>query len=288
MGPIGGQISWRLERLAARAVGARRGPRARSALRAAVADRVVLVTGASGGIGAQVARDCAAVGAHVVLVARTASKLEVVARDVEAAGGTAEVVPADLSDPEDVDRVTKLVLERHGHVDVLVNNAARSVRRSVLGTADRMDDLDRVMSLNFHGTARLTLGLLPSMAEQRRGHVVMISTIGTLLHVPRFSTYLAAKGALEEWSRVLATELAPHGVTVSVVHMPLVRTDMIAPSRVWDRHVAMNTDEGAALVLRAISRRPPAVSIGARSGSLLLDALAPRAFERFWARRLRH
>lgn len=287
MGPDRGSIAWRLERAAARLVGAGRGERAQQALRDAVAGRVVVVTGASGGIGAQVARDVAAAGGHAVIVARTAAKLEAVADEIRGRGGTADVVAADLSEPEDVDRVVKDVLERHGHVDVLVGNAGRSIRRSVLDTADRVDDLDRIMALNFLGTTRLTLGFLPSMVERGRGHVVNVSTIGTLLHVPRFATYLASKAALEQFTRVLAIELAPHGVTASVVHMPLVRTDMIAPSDIWRRHVAMNADEGAALVTRAIARRPTAVSIGARPFALALDAIAPRAFQSAWARRLR-
>ena len=288
MGPERGSIGWRLERAAARAVGAGRGPRAQQALRDAVAGRVVVVTGASGGIGEHVAHDVAAAGGRVVLVARTLEKLERVADAITSSGGTADVVAADLSEPEEVDRVVTEVLDRHGCVDVLVNNAGRSIRRAVLDTAERVHDLDRIMDLNFRGTIRLTLGLLPTMVEQGRGHVVMVTTIGTLLHVPRFSAYLASKAALEQYTRVLATELAPRGVTASVVHMPLVRTDMIAPSKVWRRHVAMNVDEGAALVTRAIARRPAAVSIGARPVSLVLDALAPRSFQAAWGRRLRH
>lgn len=281
-------LAWQLERLAARVAGARRGPRARQALRRAVEGRVVVVSGASGGIGADVARDCGAAGAQVVLVARTREKLEAVATEVEAAGGAAHVVPADLSDAEEVDRVVKEVLAHHDHVDVVVANAGRSIRRGVLATVERTDDLDRVMALNFFGSARLVLGLLPSMVEQGRGHVVAVTTIGTLLHVPRFATYLASKSALEQFTRVLGTEMAPHGVTASVVHMPLVRTDMIAPSSVWRRHVAMNADEGAALVTRAIARRPHAVSMGVRPVAMALDALAPRLFQSAWARRLRH
>lgn len=287
MGPDRDSVVWRMERAAARLVGASRGPRAQRALRDAVTGRVVVITGASGGIGAHAAADVAAAGGRVVLVARTEEKLQAVADGIVAAGGSADVVPADLSEPEEVDRVAKEVLDRHGHVDVLVGNAGRSIRRSVLDTADRVDDLDRIMSLNFMGTTRLTLRLLPSMVERGRGHVVNVSTIGTLLHVPRFATYLASKAALEEFTQVLATELAPHGVTATVVHMPLVRTDMIAPSDVWRRHVAMNVDEGAALVTRAIARRPTAVSIGARPVALALDAVAPRAFQAAWRRRLR-
>src|SRR5690606_3362806 len=120
-----------------------------------------------------------------------------------------------------VEALAAEVLEQHGHVDVLVNNAGRSIRRGVEDTVDRFHDVERVTRLNYFGAVRLTLSLLPQMVERRRGHVVQVSTVGTLLQVPRFSAYLGAKAALEQYSRILAIETAPKGVTVSIVHMPL-------------------------------------------------------------------
>lgn len=275
------------QRGAAWALGARRGPRQQEALRDAIAGRVVLVTGASDGIGEVVARDCAAAGAVVLLVARRRERLEQVRDEIEAAGGTAHVHPADLADMEAVEALAAEVLEQHGHVDVLVNNAGRSIRRGVEDTVDRFHDVERVTRLNYFGAVRLTLSLLPQMVERRRGHVVQVSTVGTLLQVPRFSAYLGAKAALEQYSRILAIETAPKGVTVSIVHMPLVRTAMIGPTPLWKRTPAMTAEEGAALVTRAIVRRPAAVSIGLRPVTTLLDAVAPRAIHAAWARNLR-
>ncbi len=280
--------AWKIERAAAVVAGARRDPRFNERLRTAVGGKTVVVTGASGGIGAHVAEDLGAVGATVVLVARTKDKLDVVAAKVRAGAGRADVIAADLSERDDVDRVAEEIVARHGHADVLVNNAGRSIRRSVMQTSDRMDDLERIFALNFFGSVRLTLGLLPTMVEAGGGHVVNVTTIGNLLQVPRFATYLASKAALEQYGRILATELAPKDVTVTTVHMPLVRTDMIAPSDIWNRHVAMNTDEGAALVNRAIVTRRANVSIGLRPFATALDAVAPRALQRAWASRLRH
>ena len=268
-------------------LGARRGPRQQQALRRAVEGRVVLVTGASEGIGAEVARDCGAAGATVLLVARTREKLQAVADDITAAGGTAHVHPADLADMDDVERLAKEVLEVHDHVDVLVNNAGRSIRRAVADTVDRFHDVERVTQLNYFGAVRLTLALLPSMLERRRGHVVQVSTLGTLVHVPRFSAYLGAKAALEEYSRILATEVAPKGVTVSVVHMPLVRTAMIAPTELFERTPAMSPQQGAALVTRAIAGRPTQISLGLRPVATVVDAVLPRAIQSAWARALR-
>lgn len=269
------------------ALGARRGPRQQANLRTAVDGRVVLVTGASEGIGAAVARDCAAAGATVLLVARTRTRLDAVRDEISAAGGTAHVHPADLSDMDEVARLAEEVLAVHGHVDVLVNNAGRSIRRAVTDTVERFHDVERVARLNYFGAVRLTLALLPAMIEREQGHVVQVSTLGTLVHVPRFSAYLGAKAALEEYSRVLATEVAPSGVTVSVVHMPLVRTAMIAPTRLFESTPAMTPAEGAALVTRAIARRPRQISLGLRPVATVVDAVMPGAIQSVWVRALR-
>ena len=277
----------RVQRGAYWALGARRGPRERDALHEAVAGRVVLVTGASDGIGEVVARDCAAAGAVVLLVARRRERLEQVRDDIVAAGGRAHVHPADLADMDDVARLADEVLAAHGHVDVLVNNAGRSIRRAVADTVDRFHDVERVTQLNYFGAVRLTLALLPSMLERGDGHVVQVSTLGTLFHPPRFSAYLAAKAALEEYSRVLATEVESRGVTVSVVHMPLVRTAMIAPTKRYARAPAMSPRQAAALVTRAIADRPMQVSLGLRPAAMVLDGVLPRAMQTAWTRLLR-
>lgn len=269
------------------ALGARRGPREHDRLQAVVEGRVVLVTGASEGIGAAVARDCAAAGATVLLVARTRERLDAVRDQIVAAGGTAHVHPADLSDMDDVGRLAEEVLAAHGHVDVLVNNAGRSIRRGVAETVDRFHDVERVTQLNYFGAVRLTLALLPTMLERGRGHVVQVSTLGTLVHVPRFSAYLGAKAALEQYSRILATEVAPAGVSVSVVHMPLVRTAMIAPTRLFERTPAMSPAQGASLVTRAIRSRPRQVSMGLRPVATIVDAVLPGAIQSAWVRVLR-
>ena len=266
--------------------GARRDAGTQQALRRAVDGRVVLVTGASQGIGAAVARDVAASGGHALLVARNHARLTEVHDEIAATGGRATVHAADLSDDADVERLAEEVLDAHGHVDVLVNNAGRSIRRGVVDTVDRFHDVERVTRLNYFGAVHLTLALLPSMIERGDGHVVQVSTLGTLFHPPRFSAYLGAKAALEEYSRVLATEVAPDGVTVSVVHMPLVRTDMIAPTRRFDRSPALSPEQAAALVTRAVVERPASVSLGLRPVAGLLDAVVPRAVPAVWQRQL--
>ena len=175
----------------------------------------MLITGASAGIGRATAEKLAAAGAHVLLVARTAEKLDDVRREIERAGGVAHVFTADLADLESCDALVKEVTSTLGGVDVLVNNAGRSIRRSILLSQDRFHDYQRTMQLNYFGALRLVFGFLPSMREQRHGHVVNVSSIGVQTNPPRFSAYVASKAALDAFSRVAASELrrgrgAPH------------------------------------------------------------------------------
>jgi short-subunit dehydrogenase len=244
-------------------------------LRRAVGERTVLVTGASRGIGARVAVACGRAGAHVLLVARTRELLEEVAAEVRDAGGEATVHPCDLSDLDAVTRLTRQVLDAHGRVDVLINNAAHSIRRTVAETEVDRHDAERLATVNYLAAVRLMLAFAPGMAANGDGHIVQISTVATLAHPPRFAAYLASKAALEEYGRVLAAELRHRGVDVSVVHLPLVRTEMIAPTADYRGLPSFSPEQGAAFVLRALAGRPVAVALGVRAPLHLLDGLAP-------------
>jgi short-subunit dehydrogenase len=265
-----------LARPVLRAVGRRvaRGP-SEAELRRAVGGRTVLVTGASRGIGARVAVACGRAGSHVLLVARSRALLEGVAAEVRDAGGTATAHLCDLSDLDAVTRLTRQVLEEHGRVDVLVNNAAHSIRRTVVETDVERNDAERLATLNYLAAVRLMLAFAPGMAANGDGHIVQISTVATLAHPPRFAAYLASKAALEEYGRVLAAELRHRGVDVSVVHLPLVRTEMIAPTSAYRGVPSFSAEQGAAFVLRALARRPVAVALGVRAPLHLIDGVAP-------------
>jgi NAD(P)-dependent dehydrogenase (short-subunit alcohol dehydrogenase family) len=244
--------------------------------RISLAGRRMLITGASSGIGRATAIAAAAAGAEVLLVARRQPELEKVSAQITEHGGTAHVYPCDLSDGEAIDALVARVLDEHGAVDVLVNNAGHSIRRSARSSVHRMHDYERTMRLNYFAPVQLTLGLLPAMREQRFGHVVNVTTQGIQLHTPRFSAYLASKAALEEFGRTAGRELASAGVTFSSVRMPLARTPMIAPSKDAFRGVpALSAEQAAQLVLRAARSRREIVNV--RGGALLdlLDVAAP-------------
>jgi len=234
--------------------------RVSAAARARLRDKVVVVTGASSGIGNALAKKLAVAGATVVLVARRRDLLEETARGIAEIGGDARVVPCDLTDMDAIDDAAAQILLDLGRVDVIVNNAGRSIRRSVEESVDRFHDFQRTMQLNYFGAVRMILAFLPSMLERRRGHVVNVSSVGCLANVPRFSAYVASKAALDAFSRCLSPEVRNRNVGVTTVYMPLVRTPMIAPTKIYRYFPTITPEDAADLVIKAMVDRPKRVS----------------------------
>jgi NAD(P)-dependent dehydrogenase (short-subunit alcohol dehydrogenase family) len=249
-------------------------------LSAAVRGKVVLITGASSGIGKATAVKAADAGATVLLVARSVDKLEETKREIETAGGVAHIHRCDMSDMEDVERMAEEVLAYHGQVDILVNNAGRSIRRSVKLAYDRFHDYERTMQVNYFGAVRLILALLPSMAARKSGHIVNVSSIGTQTNPPRFSAYVASKAALDAFGRVIASEVFDDGVRITTIHMPLVRTPMIAPTRMYDMFPAIAPEEAAEMIAGAMVAQPKKVATRLGTFGELLYAVAPTVSDR--------
>jgi short-subunit dehydrogenase len=237
------------------------------------------VTGASSGIGREVALKIGEAGGTVLLVARTREKLEELRNDVEEAGGIAYVHPADLSDVEDIERLADEIIEQHGGVDVLINNAGRSIRRSVAASYDRFHDYERTMQLNYFGAVRLILKLLPGMRERGGGHIINVSSIGVQTNTPRFSAYVASKAALDAFSRCVAPEVVGDGVSITTVYMPLVRTPMIAPTNIYDAFPTLSPDEAAQLVTDAILDKPKRVATRLGTFGEILYAISPKSVD---------
>lgn len=226
-------------------------------LRSAVSGKSVLVTGASYGLGEATAGKLAAAGATVLLVARSADKLDEVAASISSAGGRAIPYPTDLTDEASVTALTKQLTDRHGPLDVVVSNAAKSIRRSLKLQYDRPQDFERTIDTNYLGPIQLLLGLIPAMRERGAGHIVNISSIGVrMLPTPRWGTYLASKGAFDMWLRSVAPELHSDGVDVTSVYMGLIHTRMSAPTPSLRRMPGMQPDEAADVVAKAIIERP--------------------------------
>jgi len=229
-------------------------------LRRALQDRVVVVTGASSGIGRATALLLGRHGAKVMLVSRTREKLDALREEIEKEGGRAYVYPADLSDLEACDAMIQQVLADHGQVDILINNAGRSIRRSIEASYERFHDFQRTMQLNYFGAVRLLLAVLPGMRQRRRGHIINISSIGVQAFPPRFGAYVASKSALAALSRCIAPEVVDDGVAITNIHMPLVRTPMIAPTGIYKNFPTSSPEDAAEMVAGAILSRQPEVS----------------------------
>jgi len=262
-------------RVAMRPIGTAGRVRGSWPLARALEDRVTLVTGASSGIGEATALALGDAGGTVALVARSQGKLEEVAAAVEAAGGTATVHPVDLTDLEAIDALCADALAHHGHVDILVNNAGRSIRRSVSNSTHRFHDYERTMQLNYFAAVRLTLGFLPAMQDREHGHIVNVSTLGVLTRVPRFSAYVASKAALDAFGDSLQSEVLSDGVRVTTIHMPLVRTPMIAPTGIYRGVPAIEPRHAAGYVTRAILERPRRLSPPVGQLFNVADVVAP-------------
>lgn len=238
--------------------------------------RTVLVTGASSGIGEATARAVARRGATVIMVARRADELERVRADIESEGGHAECHTADLTDGPSVDRLVETVLDRHGAVDHLVNNAGRSIRRSLSLSHDRAHDFERTIAVNYLGPVRLTLGLLPAMRAQQFGHVVNVVTWGVQIKAPKFAAYIASKTALDTFARIAGRETFDDNVTFTNIRMSLVRTPMVAPTEAYADARAESPDEAAQKVVRALEDRPLTVNTLVGSTVEVMNLLTPR------------
>jgi short-subunit dehydrogenase len=243
----------------------------------AVRGKTIMITGASSGIGEAASMQIGKAGGKILLVARTKEKLDAVAERVQDEGGTAVVHTCDLSDSDDVERMAREVLAQHGHVDILVNNAGKSIRRSVDRSYDRFHDYQRTMALNYFAPVKLMLDLLPVMRERGNGHIINISTIGLQINTPRFAAYLASKAALDAFSRSIGPEVIGDGVHITTVYMPLVRTPMIAPTKIYDRLPTLNPEQAASMITEAIRKRPKKIATTLGNLGQLTYAIAPGA-----------
>jgi NAD(P)-dependent dehydrogenase (short-subunit alcohol dehydrogenase family) len=253
--------------------------RGSTSLEKSVRGRLVMVTGASSGIGRSAALKIADAGGTVLLVARTPEKLEATREQIEAGGGVAFVHPCDLADMEDIDRMADEVLVQHGRVDILVNNAGRSIRRSIALSYDRFHDFERTMQLNYFGAVRLILKVLPTMRQRKSGQIINVSSIGVQTNTPRFSAYVASKSALDAFSRCIASEVMDDGVSITTIHMPLVRTPMISPTKMYNRFPTITPERAADMICEAIVHKPKRIATPLGTLGQLLYAVNPKSMD---------
>ena len=248
-------------------------------LKGTVGGKVVLVTGGSSGIGLSAACRFAEAGAITIICARGEDQLAEAKKTIMEAGGKDAQVftySVDIVDEAQCAEFVQKLEKNHGGVDFLINNAGRSIRRAIEASYDRFHDFERTMALNYFGALRITMGLLPGMVAKRKGHVVNISSISVLVNAPRFSAYVASKAALDAWTNCAACEYADQGVTFTTIKMPLVRTPMTAPTKIYDSMPLLMPEEAADMIIRACVEKP--VQIATRLGTSvgLLHVAAPR------------
>ncbi len=237
--------------------------------------KTIIVTGASSGIGLTVSKHLAQAGAHVLLLARTKETLDEVKAEIEANGGKASVFPCDLNDMESIDAVSKEILASVDHIDILINNAGRSIRRAVHESIDRFHDFERTMQLNYFGAVRLVLNVLPHMMQRKDGQIINISSIGVLANATRFSAYVASKAALDAFSRCLSAEVHSHKIAITSIYMPLVRTPMIAPTKIYKYVPTLSPEEAVDLIAYAIVKRPKKIATHLGRLASITYAIAP-------------
>ena len=248
-------------------------------LRGKVEGKVVLITGGSSGIGKAAAIKIAEAGAKVVIAARGEEELEATRREITESGHLCFAYRADLADLESCDRLIEQIEKEHGGIDILVNNAGRSIRRSIELSFDRFHDFERTMQLNYFGALRLIMQALPGMIARRSGHIINISSIGVLASSPRFSAYVASKSALDAFSHCAQGELSGKGINFTTINMPLVKTPMIAPTKMYESVPTLTPEEAADLIVKAIIDRPRRIAtrLGVFAG--VAHALFPKAYE---------
>ena len=248
-------------------------------LRGTVGGKVVLVTGGSSGIGLAAACKFAEAGAVTVICARDADKLDEAVKEIKAfAGKEARVhsYSVDIADEAGCKAFLEALHAEHGGVDFLINNAGRSIRRAIENSYERFHDFERTMQLNYFGCLRVTMGVLPAMVAKKKGHIVNISSIGVLTNAPRFSAYVASKAALDAWTRCASSEYADTGISFTTINMPLVRTPMIAPTKIYNNVPTLAPEEAADMIAQACVYKPVRIATRLGTAGQVLHALAPR------------
>ncbi len=244
-------------------------------IRKVVENKNIVITGGSSGIGKRTALLLSKCGAHVILIARTLKNLEKVKQEIELNDGKASIYPCDLTNIEEIGKISTQILTDFGYVDILINNAGRSIRRAVEESFDRFHDFERTMDINYFGAVKITMAFLDSMLARKSGHIINISSIGVLANSPRFSAYVASKSALDSFSRCMAAEVRSRNVHVTSVFMPLVRTPMIAPTKLYNYMPTLSSYEAALMVAEAIVHKPHSIASNMGKFAAASYALVP-------------
>lgn len=217
-----------------------------------VKGKTVLITGASSGIGRELAFILADADVHLVLVARREERLLAIQQEIGLRAAKVTAVPADLREEAGMEKVTALLHALPHGLDAVVSNAGISINRSIYGSLERPHDFTRTMAINYFAPVRLLLSVIP-LLEKSGGQIVNVSTINALMTpLPNWAAYQASKAAFDTWLRSAAPELKHHGIAISSVYLPLVRTPMIEPTIAYRQAPALSARHAAELVAKTL------------------------------------
>ena len=247
-------------------------------LKGQITGKVILITGGTSGIGQATALKIAAAGTAkaVVVCGRDQEKIDETLKLAKKQGVKIVAYQADVADEAGCAAFVQTLTEKHGGVDILVNNAGRSIRRALEASYDRFHDFERTMDVNYFGALRITMGVLPGMVTKKKGHIINISSIGVLTNAPRFSAYVSSKAALDAWTRCASSEFADRGISFTTINMPLVKTPMIAPTKIYNNVPTLEPEEAANMIIRAIVYKPVRIATRLGIAGQVLHAFAPR------------
>jgi short-subunit dehydrogenase len=217
-----------------------------------VRGKTILITGATFGIGEKLSYQLAKTDVTLILVARTEEKLNQIKLEIEANGGKVMIFPTDLTDIKSVENLLVELNNLPNGVDIVINNAGKSILRSIKDSLDRFHDFQRTMALNYFAPVQLLLGLIPIL-EKNKGHIINVSAVNVLLiPAPFWAAYQSSKTAFDQWFRCVAPELNAAGIKTTSVYLPLVRTRMIEPTAEYKNAPAMSPNHVASIICKTI------------------------------------
>ncbi|WP_099361410.1 SDR family NAD(P)-dependent oxidoreductase [Fredinandcohnia onubensis] len=223
-------------------------------LQAHLTGKTIVITGASSGIGKEVAYQLAYIQCHLILVARRDALLENIKNDIETQKAKVSIFQADLRNEDELANFLTF-LHNHHTLDIIVNNAGLSIRRSIYESLDRFHDFTRTMAINYFAPVKIVLSTIP-MLQNSNGQIINVSTINAkLAPVPYFAAYQASKSAFDVWLRSVLPELHKHKIATTTIYLPLVRTPMIEPTPGYQNVPAMSQKHAAKIICKSMYSR---------------------------------
>ena len=237
--------------------------------------KTIIITGASYGIGEALSYILADIDCRLILLARTTEKLQTIQHQLSAKKAQIEIFPIDLRNNEQIDHFLNHI--EHNQIDILINNAGHSIRRPIMQSLHRLHDFERTMQLNYFAPVKLCLALTPKL-QQTLGQIINVSAINVLLApTVNWAAYQASKTAFDQWLRCASAELENQNIKISTAYLPLVRTRMIEPTKLYDHVPALQPQQAATIICRLLLTRKhhykPWWTIPAQLASVLFNPI---------------